>query len=360
MLKYRGSNLIRSGIIGLTLIILIIAVGLQPATISQWATALRYQALFTEAGGLTAGNEVMMSGMTVGAVSDISLREGKVLVDFVVDSRFHLGSSSTAHIRTRTLLGERVLTVESIGSATQPTNDVIPVTRTSSPYSLNDAVNELTTNTAGTNTADLNHALDALTATLDQIAPQLGPTFDGFTRLSKSLNSRDVVLRELLDNTRDVTGVLSERSRQLNTLILDANALIEVLNDRREAIVNLLTSVSTVSRELSGLVADNEQALAPALEKLNSVTEVLQKNRDNIAAALPGLAKFQVTQGETVSSGFYYNAYVPNLVPAQALQPFMDYALGFRRGVGAGQPPDNVGPRAEFPFPFNGIPGGSR
>ena len=87
---------------------------------------------------------------------------------------------------------------------------------------------------------------------------------------------------------------------------------------------------------------------------------MLEKNRDNIAQALKGLAKYQVTQGESVSNGFYYNAFVGNLIPSQTLQPFLDYAFGFRRGVNAGQPPDNAGPRAEFPWPHNGIPGGSQ
>ena len=83
---------------------------------------------------------------------------------------------------------------------------------------------------------------------------------------------------------------------------------------------------------------------------------MLEKNRDNLAKALPGLAKYQLTQGETVSNGFYYTAFIPNVQPAQLLQPFLDYAFGFRRGVNAGQPPDNAGPRAELPFPVNGIP----
>ena len=61
-----------------------------------------------------------------------------------------------------------------------------------------------------------------------------------------------------------------------------------------------------------------------------------------------------------LSNGFYYTANIPNLLPGQLLQPFLDYAFGFRRGVNAGQPPDNAGPRAELPFPVNGIPGGSR
>jgi phospholipid/cholesterol/gamma-HCH transport system substrate-binding protein len=360
MLKYRGTQLIRSGMIGIILIVLIIAVGLQPTYLWQWATAIRYQAEFAEAGGLVEGNSVRMSGMTVGSVSDITLQGNKVLVSFAVDGKFHIGSESTAHIRTGTLLGARVLTLESVGEGQLGALGVIPLSRTSSPYSLTEAVDELTTNTAGTDTEDLNIALDALTDTINQIAPQLGPAFDGFSRLAQTLNSRDEVLRELLHNTREVTGILSERSQQLNTLILDANALIDVLNARREEIVGLLSSISTVSRELSGLVADNEDALAPALKQLNSVTAVLEKNRDNIAKALPGLAKYQITQGETVSSGFYYNAFVPNLMPAQVLQPFLDYAFGFRRGVNAGQPPDTAGPRAEIPMPRNGIPGGSR
>jgi phospholipid/cholesterol/gamma-HCH transport system substrate-binding protein len=111
-----------------------------------------------------------------------------------------------------------------------------------------------------------------------------------------------------------------------------------------------------VARELSGLVADNEAQLAPALEKLNSVTAMLERNRDSLGKAIPGLTKYQITQSEAVASGFYYNAFVANLSPAQLLQPFFDYALGFRRGTDAGQPADNAGPRAEIPFPYNGIP----
>ena len=127
-------------------------------------------------------------------------------------------------------------------------------------------------------------------------------------------------------------------------------------NERRLAISNLLANTSMVAQQLTGLVKDNEAKLAPTLQRLNSVLAMLENQRDNLSKALPGLAKFELTQGETVSSGFYYNAYVPNVQPAQLLQPFFDYAFGFRRGVNAGQPPDNAGPRAELPFPYNGIP----
>ncbi len=360
MLKYRGLQHIRSGFIGLVLIVLVIAVGLQTEELWSMATSIRHQALFAEAGGLTPGNDVKVSGVKVGTVSDVALSHGKALVTFSVDSKVHLGSSTTAHIRTGTVLGARMLTLEPAGSATLHATDIIPLYRTSSPYSLTDAVSDFTSNTAGTDTSSLNQSLDTLSDTIDRLGPQLGPTFDGLTRLSQTLSSRNESLRKLLTNAADVTGILSQRSQQVNTLLLNANDLLGVLNQRRYAIVNLLANTAALSQQLSGLVADNEKELAPTLEKLNSVTALLQKNSDNIAKALAGLAKYQVTQGESVNNGFYYNAFVGNLLPSQALQPFLDYAFGFRRGVNAGQPPDQAGPRAEFPFPYNGIPGGSR
>ena len=360
MLKYRGSNLIRTGILGVVLVLLVIAVGLQPERIESWATAIRHQAVFAEAGGLTTGNPVKISGVKVGTVSDVRLQGGRAVVSFSLDGKVRLGSQTTAHIRTDTLLGERMLTLEPNGSDRMGADDVIPLSRTGSPYSLTEAVSDFSNNTAGTDTAALNQSLDVLTETIDQMAPQLGPTFTGLTRLSQALNDRNESLSALLRSAGDVTGILSKRSEQVNTLLLNANDLLGVLNERRAAIVNLLANTSSLSEQLTAMVHDNEAKLAPSLEKLNSVTAVLEKNNENIVKALEGLAKYQVTQGESVNNGFFYNAFVGNLIPAQATQPFLDYIFGFRRGNDAGQPPDNAGPRAEFPLPYNGIPGGSR
>lgn len=356
MLKYRGPQIIRSGFIGLVLVMLVIVIGLQPERLRSLATQITYRAFFAEAGGLAVGNDVKMSGVDVGTVTDVALQGLQPLITFKVDGTVRLASDTSAHIRTGSLLGERILVLESAGDGALRPFDVIPASRTSSPYSLTDAVGDLTQNAAATDTETLNQSLDTLAATIDQIAPQLGPTFDGLTRLSKSLNSRNDTLGQLLASASDVTQVLADRSQQLNQLILNANDLVDVLVTRRQAIIDLLANTTTVAQQLSGLINDNEEKLAPTLDKLNAVTAMLERSRDNIAKMLPALAKFQITLGETVANGFYYNAYVPDVLPGNILQPFLDYAFGFRRGDASGQPPDNAGPRAEFPLPRNGIP----
>ena len=107
--------------------------------------------------------------------------------------------------------------------------------------------------------------------------------------MSRSLNGRNDSLAELLKTAGDVTGILSERSQQVNALILNANDLLGVLNDRRQAIVGLLANTSALSRNLTGLVAENEQELAPALEKLNAVNrDAGEKPRQHRARRCPG------------------------------------------------------------------------
>ncbi len=357
MLRYRGTGLIKAGFIGAVLIVLLILVGLSPDRIVSLATAVRYQALFSEAGGLAVGNAVTVSGIKVGTVSDVSLRNGDALVTFTMKGNVPLGTDTSAHIRTGTLLGERVLTLESAGTGMMHPLDVIPISRTSSPYSLTEAVSDFTSYAGDTNTATLNQSLDTLSATLNQIAPQLGPTFDAVTRLSRRLKSRNTYQVQLFKSACDVTGILSELSQQVNKLILNSDDLLQVLVTRRQEIVTLLANTSTVAKQLSGLVHDNESKLAPTLEKLNSVTAVLEKNRDNINKALPGLKKFEITTGEAIASMYAYSAFVPNFNIPQLWQPFMDYLWGFRtfdtaRGPGFPSPV----PRALEQYPYNGIP----
>ena len=113
----------------------------------SWATSMRYQALFSEAGGLAVGNDVTLSGIKVGTVSDISLQNGDALVTFTINGSYPLGSRDhRAHPHRHAARGARADPGVS-GQRHAAPDDVIPTSRTSSPYSLTEAVSDLTTDT---------------------------------------------------------------------------------------------------------------------------------------------------------------------------------------------------------------------
>ena len=281
----------------------------------------------------------------------MSLEHGDVLVTFTVKGNVQLGSASTAHIRTGSLLGQRILTLESAGNSTLRPMTVIPVSRTSSPYSLSEAVENLTSDVEGTDTGALNQSLDTLSTTLNEIAPQLGPAFDGVTRLSQTLNSRNKSLGELLKGAGDVTGILSQRSQQLNTLILNANDLVSMLVARRQAIVRLLESTSAVAKQLTGLVHDNEiEAGAVAREGEQSAGGTAKEpGQPRQSHSWAGEVLDHV--GRNRVQRVLLQPFIPNIFFLRFFQWPFDYSFGFRAYGRPGSPPDNAGPRAFLPFP---------
>src|SRR5689334_15716521 len=100
MLKYQNSGTIRAGVIGVVLILLVLPIGLAPERLVEWASSLRYEALFSDASGLAVGNNVTVSGMNIGKVTAIEFQDPNALVHFTADARTSLGSDTAAHIRT--------------------------------------------------------------------------------------------------------------------------------------------------------------------------------------------------------------------------------------------------------------------
>ena len=186
-----------------------------------------YSAYFADAGGLFSGAGVQVSGFPAGRVSDIDLAGDRVVVTFTVDSAIRLGSSTHAAIRTKSLLGTKVLEVVPGGGGRL--DGPIPLERTVSPYQLPDALGDLADTISGLDTDQLSDSLSTVAATFADTPANLRNAVDGVARLADTVNSRDAQLRSLLDNAARVTGVLADRTDQIVTLVGDTNALLAQL-----------------------------------------------------------------------------------------------------------------------------------
>lgn len=134
-------------------------------------------------------------------------------------------------------------------------------------------------------------------------------------RFSDTLNNRDARLRNLLSNANNVAGVLGRRSQQIATLVSNSNALLVALLQERDSIDALMTSLTAVSHQISGLVDDNRTQLKPALDKLNGVLEILDNRKEDLQRTLPKFKRYAMSFGEVLGSGPFFKAYVANLVP---------------------------------------------
>ena len=275
-----------------------------------------------DAAGLTTGDEVQVAGMKVGAVRSIELDGDKVKVGFTLDTDVALGADTSAQIKTDSILGRRALGVSSDGRGELPDN-TIPLDRTSVPYSLTAALGDLSDTVEAMDTDKVDEALVVISETMEGSSPEIRGALDGITRLSRSLNERDEGVRQLLEKAAGTTDILGRRSEQINQLMVDGNTLFTQLDLRRRALSELIVNLDELARQLSGVVQDNEAQLGPALDKLERVSDLLIRNKDDIDLGLRRIVPFSTALSEAVASGPWFNAYVSNLSLGQYQQSLL-------------------------------------
>lgn len=284
-----------------------------------------YSAYFTETGGLTANAPVQVSGFKVGQVTDVDLDGNRVLVTFDVDRDMPLGDRTEAAIKTRTLLGSKVLELTPRGE--HSLSGPIPVERTAPPYQLPDALGDLASVVDQLDTTQLSGSLQTLSDTFKDTPPSLRIAAEGVARFSDTLNRRDQELRDLLTNAEKATGVLAQRSGQVASLVVDTNSILAALTTQGNSLDAIAGHLSDLSTQLSGFVADNRKQLRPALDNLNNVLALVNKYRGNVQQSLVMLNQYAMSFGETLSSGPFFKAYLANILPGQFIQPFVDAAF---------------------------------
>jgi phospholipid/cholesterol/gamma-HCH transport system substrate-binding protein len=303
---------LRSGIFGLVIVICVLIVAFGYTTLPFYPQGKPYEAYFADAGGISPGNDVNVSGIAVGKVTGVALAGDVAKVTFTVNRKVRLGDQTLASIKTDTVLGERSLAVTPRGGGSVTS---IPLGRTTVPYTLNMALQDLGQNSAELDKGQLNEALTVLTESLRDATPQLRRTLDGVASLSRSINANDEALGQLLARAQSVTKVLADRAGQVNQLVTDGNQLFAALDERRAALSNLIAGIDDVSRQLSGFVADNRREFGPALTKLNLVLDNLLERREHISQAIRRLPPYATALGESVGSGSGFNVNLPNAVP---------------------------------------------
>ena len=284
-----------------------------------------YSAYFADAGGLFSGAGVQVSGFPAGRVSNIDLAGDRVMVTFTIDRAIRLGETTHAAIRTKSLLGTKVLEVVPGGDG--HLDGPIPLERTVSPYQLPDALGDLAETISGLDTNQLSDSLSTVATTFADTPAGLRNAVDGVARLAGTLNSRDAQLRSLLDNAARVTGVLADRTDQIVSLVENTNSLLAQLQTQSAAVDQIWFNISAVAVQLKAFIGDNRQKLRPALDKLNGVLTIVDDRKRVLQKAVTLLNGYAMSLGESLSSGPFFKAYVSNLLPGQFVQPFVDAAF---------------------------------
>ena len=311
---FRDRNPVVIGAISLSVIAALVLLAFNAQSLPLIGGGTVYRAQFSEAAGLQPDDPVRVAGVKVGQVESLALEHGAVTVEFRVKDAF-VGDRSEAAIKIETVLGAKYLALVPRGTAELDPDRAIPLERTASPYDVVEAFADLSTTVDQIDTAQLAGSFEVLSQAFSDTPDEVRTSLQGLARLSDTIASRDQQLRDLLAATRQVTQVLADRNGEFTKLIVDSNTLLREVQERRQLIDSILTNTQRLATQLSGLVADNREALTPALQQLGTVTDILERNRSALGQTVNKLAPFVRVFTNTLGNGRWFDSFVENLIP---------------------------------------------
>lgn len=320
MTPFRERNKTVIGTVGIGLILLILLGSFNTDSLPIIGGGKVYSADFSEAAGLQKMDEVRVAGVKIGKVVSIELEGDRVRVDMRLKGA-DLGRLTRADIKIKTVLGRKYVSLTPAGDGTLDPGTVIPITRTSSPFDISPAFQQLADTVGSIDTGQLAKSFTVLADDFRGTSKDVKASLDGLSRLSTTIASRDAQLRTLLDRAQNVTQVLAGRDQDLVQFLKDSSLVLQEVTARREAIHRLLVTTTDLSEQLIALVRENRASLAPALASLRTVSAVLLKNQDNLDASLVRLAPFVRLFGNNLGNGRWFDTYLYNLTNPSGLGP---------------------------------------
>jgi phospholipid/cholesterol/gamma-HCH transport system substrate-binding protein len=305
--SFRERNPVTLAIVGTLVIIAMLAVAFNAKRLPFIGNGPTYYADFTNASGLVTGEEVRIAGIKVGQVNSVTIVGSHVRVGFSVKGA-SFGPATGASIEIRSLLGEHYLALDPEGSGQMRAGAEIPLQRTTTPFNVVPAFNELTTTIGQINTTSLARSFTTIAKSFGHTSPEVHQTLRGLSRLSQTIASRDGQIHDLIAHTSNVTGTIASRDAQITSLIDSSNQVLRVLDQRRAVIHRLLVGASGLAHQLTGLVHDNASQLAPALKRLHDVVSLLHRDDKQIGSLLSETSPFARLFVNVVGTGGWFDS----------------------------------------------------
>jgi len=278
-----------------------------------------YYAAFSEAGGLKANDEVRLAGVRVGKVEEVALDGDHVRVAFRVEDDVELGNQTAADIKVKTLLGAMYIGLRPSGPGRLEEETEIPMSRTTSPFDVVDAFSGLAERSQRIDTGQLADSFETMASLMQNTPEEFQGALRGLSALSQNIAARDDEINALLGNMEKVSRVLADRNGDLITLMEDGDTLFRALVARRQAVHDILVATSELSQELTALVRDTRADLKPALQHLDNVLDVLNRNQENLDRSLRLMAPFYRVFANTLGTGPWFDTIIKNFPPVPSI-----------------------------------------
>ena len=254
---------------------------------------------FADSGGIFVGSEVSYRGVQVGRVEKLRLSKDGVLVDARIRRGVQIPKDTVVVVENRSAVGEQYLDFQprSDGGRVLADGDTIARKDTRTPVRVDNLLLHLDKTVTSVDRDDLKVVVD-----------ELGESFaDGGTDLQRLLDNGDALTRaateslpetvKLIEDGRIVLDTQRDTAGQIKTFATNFANLSETLKGSDGDLRLVLDRGAVASRELDGLIRENQSSLAALLANLITIGHVTTARTD-------GIEQLLVTYPDVIAGGY--------------------------------------------------------
>lgn len=293
-------------------VVALLLTGLVAGTLAGGVGSARsYTAVFRDASGLAAGDDVRISGVRVGLVEDVRLDGRHARVRFTVEDDQPVYAGTIASIDFLNLLGQRYvgLTPGDRG-AELPPGATIPLQRTRQGLDLTAIFNAFRPLFDLIEPEDVNE----LATNIVQVLQGQGPTLRHLTaetaRLTQRLVARDEVIGRVIANVTVVMETMDDHKAQFRSLITELDGLTGAIARNREQIGSTLDRVQELVSTFASLLDAGLHDVNRGVSSLAAWAASFERQAPRIAEALRSTQTLVTGYIRSLGLGSYLNTYV--------------------------------------------------
>ncbi|WP_281202003.1 MCE family protein [Nocardia harenae] len=251
-----------------------------------------YHAVFTSSSGMLPGAKVRIAGVPVGSVTSVRVGDDhRAHVEFDVDRRFPLFTSTRAAIRYENLVGDRYLELlEGPGSAEElPDGGSIPLERTAPALDLDMLLGGFKPLLRGLDPGQVNDLTNALLQIFQGQGGTLVSLLNSGGSFTRTLADRDALIGSVITNLNTVLATIDERGDQFETTIAELQRLVSGLAADRDPIGAALPRIAGATGDLTDLLAQARPDLRATIAQTDRLAANLNAGEADVQWVLDRL-----------------------------------------------------------------------
>lgn len=278
----------------------------------RFASGNTFHATFAEASRLKAGQDVRIAGVPVGSVKNVELNaDNTVDVEFDVNNRYQLYTSTRALVRYQNLVGDRYLEIASGPGDLRklPAGATIAEENTQPALDLDALLGGLRPVLKGLDGNKVNEVSNAVIELLQGQGGSLSTLLATTSSFTQDLSSRDQLIGDTINDLNAVLGTVDEKGAQFDSSVDQLQQLITGLAQNRDPIAGAIPPLAAATSDLTDLLVNSRRPIQGVIENLRPFAQRMDERKGDVNKVIEPLAENYLRLNALGAYGSFFNIY---------------------------------------------------